>query len=108
MSDIALSVNNISKRYLIGDTSSGSLREAMSSLFSSKSSSKTEAFWALKDISFEVKRGEVIGIIGKNMELARAHYSKFYPRLQSLLPDALKLTAVSHPCLKWELGFILN
>jgi lipopolysaccharide transport system ATP-binding protein len=26
----------------------------------------TEEFWALKDISFEVKRGEVIGIIGRN------------------------------------------
>jgi lipopolysaccharide transport system ATP-binding protein len=28
--------------------------------------SKTEDFWALKDVSFEVKRGEVIGIIGRN------------------------------------------
>jgi lipopolysaccharide transport system ATP-binding protein len=27
---------------------------------------KTEEFWALKDVSFEVKRGEVLGIIGRN------------------------------------------
>ena len=26
----------------------------------------TEDFWALKDVSFEVKRGEVVGIIGRN------------------------------------------
>ena len=26
----------------------------------------TEEFWALKDVSFEVKRGEVVGIIGRN------------------------------------------
>ena len=26
----------------------------------------TEEFWALKDVSFEVKRGEVLGIIGRN------------------------------------------
>ena len=30
------------------------------------SSSTTEEFWALKDVSFEVKRGEVVGIIGRN------------------------------------------
>jgi len=28
--------------------------------------STTEEFWALKDISFKVKQGEVIGIIGRN------------------------------------------
>src|SRR5689334_17990144 len=27
---------------------------------------KTEEFWALKDLSFDVKRGEVLGIIGRN------------------------------------------
>lgn len=30
------------------------------------SSSQTEEFWALKDVSFEIKRGEVVGIIGRN------------------------------------------
>jgi lipopolysaccharide transport system ATP-binding protein len=32
----------------------------------STSSAPTEEFWALKDVSFEVKRGEVLGIIGRN------------------------------------------
>ncbi len=27
---------------------------------------KIEDFWALKDVSFEVKQGEVVGIIGRN------------------------------------------
>jgi lipopolysaccharide transport system ATP-binding protein len=27
---------------------------------------RTEAFWALKDVSFEIKRGEVVGVIGRN------------------------------------------
>jgi lipopolysaccharide transport system ATP-binding protein len=33
---------------------------------SSRSHSSKEDFWALKDVSFEVKRGEVLGIIGRN------------------------------------------
>jgi lipopolysaccharide transport system ATP-binding protein len=33
---------------------------------SSHSSNSKEEFWALKDVSFEVKRGEVLGIIGRN------------------------------------------
>src|SRR5437016_2535230 len=28
--------------------------------------SQSDTFWALKDVSFEVKRGEVVGIIGRN------------------------------------------
>ena len=33
---------------------------------SSSSRATTEDFWALKDVNFEVKRGEVVGIIGRN------------------------------------------
>lgn len=66
MEDITVKVDNISKCYQIGDTSSGSLRETIAGVFSKKKNKKIEDFWALKDISFEVKRGETIGIIGKN------------------------------------------
>ncbi len=45
-----LSVENISKRYFIKDTSSGRKRP----------------FWALKDVSFELVRGECVGLVGVN------------------------------------------
>ena len=69
MSDIAIKVENLSKKYTIGTKASGSLRETIVhkwNSLSNKTNCNNEEFWALKDISFEVKQGEVLGIIGKN------------------------------------------
>lgn len=63
--NVAIRVSGVSKRYEIGKAKDGSLRGTLSSLFKSGANQKDE-FWALKDVSFEVKKGEVIGIIGKN------------------------------------------
>ena len=57
---------------LLSPFTSRSLRSAPCSLPSALSpppsalSPSREDFWALKDVSFEVKQGEVIGIIGRN------------------------------------------
>jgi len=69
MSDIAIKVENISKKYQIGEnkkypTLRDKLVELPSRLF--KGPQKTKEFWALRDVSFEVKKGEVVGIIGRN------------------------------------------
>ncbi len=69
MSDIAIKVENISKKYLIGENKSyPTLRDKLVELPNRifKGPTKTKDFWALKDVSFEVKRGEVVGIIGRN------------------------------------------
>ena len=75
MSDIAIKVENISKRYQIKhasqrqDTLRDTIAVALQSLNLRKkkySKDDHDYIWALKDISFEVERGEVIGIIGSN------------------------------------------
>jgi len=76
-SDIAVRVENLGKRYVIGrkvrqaKTLAGRVRESLGSPFSWLSSqlrgpSEEETLWALRDVSFEVKRGEVLGVIGRN------------------------------------------
>lgn len=63
--DVAILVSGLSKRYLIGGEKKGTLTETLAGMIGAKNNRKEE-FWALQDINFEVKKGEVIGIIGKN------------------------------------------
>jgi homopolymeric O-antigen transport system ATP-binding protein len=69
MNDLAVSINHLSKAYSIADrrTRSTTLAEALSKIFRSgiRKHSGRE-FWALRDLSLEVKRGEILGIIGRN------------------------------------------
>lgn len=61
----SISIQNLSKSYIIGKQKESSFRHALANVFK-KRMKKGEHFWALKDVSFDVKQGEVIGIIGKN------------------------------------------
>jgi len=82
MTDIAIRLENISKKYRIGKkqekyrTLRDTLTEAVVTPFrrtgrllhgrAAEAAELNEVIWALKDVSFEVKQGEVVGIIGRN------------------------------------------
>lgn len=81
MSDTVISAENISKAYRLGQIGGGSLREDFAR-WSARLLRKPdpllkvgqehharkigEQFWALDDVNFQVKRGEVLGVIGRN------------------------------------------
>lgn len=60
--DHAIEVNNLSKCYQIYDTPSARLKQM---LMRGRRHYYKE-FWALKDVSFHIKKGETVGIIGRN------------------------------------------
>lgn len=83
MSDVVVSIENLSKRYLIGHRTAQREshlrnvigREARNFIRKARDliggrqiiqGDEIEQLWALKDVSFEVKQGEVVGIIGRN------------------------------------------
>lgn len=73
MPDPVIQVENLSKVYNISHQGErpDTFRDAVVGLFKKKPRTKnqepgTERFHALRDVSFEVKQGEVLGIIGRN------------------------------------------
>jgi len=78
-----LKVENLSKQYRLGTVGSGTLRDDMARFWARlrgkedptlkigevndrTTKGNSDYVWALKDINFEVKQGEILGIIGKN------------------------------------------
>ncbi|HEX8135976.1 MAG TPA: ABC transporter ATP-binding protein [Pyrinomonadaceae bacterium] len=79
MSDIAVRCEGISKRYRLGQRESyRALRDVLTTAVATPfrrlrsgpqgalARRRADTFWALKDVSFEIREGEVVGIIGRN------------------------------------------
>lgn len=60
-----ISIKGISKRYRIGQKEPYySLRDSIAHVFAPRK--KKDEFWALRDVSFDVEKGDIVGIIGRN------------------------------------------
>lgn len=73
MSDILIQAENISKKYRLGVLNANSVKEDLLLWWRRKRARQAAVdpavdsyFWALKDINFEIRQGDVVGLIGKN------------------------------------------
>jgi len=83
MSDIAIKVEGLSKLYRLGEVGTGTMSQDLNRWWAGvrgkedpfakigetndrTSKGSSDFVWSLKDVNFEVKQGEVLGIIGRN------------------------------------------
>jgi lipopolysaccharide transport system ATP-binding protein len=70
MTDRVIHVEKLGKRYHLGEVRRKTLYDAMTDVvrnpFRRRKRREQEILWALRDASFDVKQGEVVGLIGRN------------------------------------------
>jgi len=136
MSDLAIDVHNLSKRYRIGleEDSHNSLVQAviywlgrpirnfrqlrdLTKFEEDQADARKDVIWALKDVSLQVKPGEVVGVIGKNgagkSTLLKVLSKITYPtsgviKLQGRVSSLLEVGTGFHPELTGRENIYLN
>jgi ABC-type polysaccharide/polyol phosphate transport system ATPase subunit len=100
-SEIAIKVENLSKTFKIPHEKISTLRGAFVNLFRSKG---YEKFNALDDVSFEVKKGEFFGIIGRNGS-GKSTLLKILAGIYQPDGGKIKINGLISPFLELGIGF---
>jgi lipopolysaccharide transport system ATP-binding protein len=113
MSETAIRVENLGKKYRIEHRVGGrptNLREAISHritrLFDLKRrpSVEVEEFWALRDVSFDIARGDVVGIVGRN-GAGKSTFLKLLSRITEPTAGAIEFSGRIASLLEVGTGF---
>jgi lipopolysaccharide transport system ATP-binding protein len=117
MSDVAIRVHGVSKRYQIGEQRGGykTLRESLVGAFRAPfrrsrnsnghaSAPADRTLWALKDVTFDVQHGEIVGVIGRN-GAGKSTLLKILSRITDLTEGEIEISGRVGSLLEVGTGF---
>ena len=119
MQDVAIRVEHVSKRYRLGQIGGGSLREDLHRWWSrvrgkddpylvlggdESGGSLQGHHWALRDVSFDIKRGDIVGVIGRN-GAGKSTLLKLLSRITAPTSGTLKINGRVGSLLEVGTGF---
>jgi ABC-2 type transport system ATP-binding protein len=97
----AISVQNVSKQFIIPHDRTNTLKGAFVNFFHRKT---FETFYALQDVSFEVKKGEFFGILGRNGS-GKSTLLKILAGVYTTEIGSIKINGRISPFLELGIGF---
>ncbi len=62
----AITVSQLGKQYRLGAQTHDTLRDQLAGLFRGGAKPEAQEFWALKDVNFQIEKGDIVGVIGRN------------------------------------------
>jgi lipopolysaccharide transport system ATP-binding protein len=109
MSDVAISIEGVGKQYVLGQRESyQSLREnitrAVKRIVHRTPPQKENRFWALRDVSLQIPKGQIVGLIGRN-GAGKSTLLKILSRITALTEGRVVLSGRVGSLLEVGVGF---
>ena len=101
-----IKINNVSMKFNLGIEKDFSIKQAFINIFSRKKK-KTEYFWALKNVSFNVEAGDVVGLIGSN-GAGKSTLLKVVSGVMKPTSGKVEVHGVISPMIELGAGFDMN